>query len=149
MPYEKFLRDNLIKKQIPDFKQIEYQLKRSLKDLKTAELNLKIDVTWSLTIAYHAMIRAGRSLIYANGFLPTIKQTHKTIVSLTEKILGKDYDLLIRKFERLRRKRHDFIYDSVNHITLAEAKSSLDTAEKLIHRIIELVSEENPGKTLF
>jgi len=65
MPYEKFLRDNLIKKQTPDFKQVEHQLKRSLKDLKTAELNLKIDLTWSLTIAYHAMIRAGRYLIYA------------------------------------------------------------------------------------
>lgn len=28
MSYEKFLRDKLIKRQNPDFKQIEYQLKR-------------------------------------------------------------------------------------------------------------------------
>ena len=45
MNYERFLKDKLIKKQKPDFKQIDYQLKRSLKDLKTAEANLKIDLT--------------------------------------------------------------------------------------------------------
>lgn len=45
MSYEKFLRDKLIKKQIPDFKQIEYQLKRARKDLTTAESNLSIDLT--------------------------------------------------------------------------------------------------------
>ncbi len=149
MPYENFIRDNLIKRQEPDFKQISHQLKRSLKDLKTAEANLKIDVTWSLTIAYHAMIRAGRALMFAKGFLPTPKQTHKTIVHCTERILGRDYDVLIRKFERLRRRRHDFIYDAVNHITMAEAKSSLDTAGKLIHKIVEMVSEIDPEAGLF
>ena len=38
MSYEKFLRDKLIKKQSPNFKQIEYQLKRAQKDLKTAQV---------------------------------------------------------------------------------------------------------------
>jgi uncharacterized protein (UPF0332 family) len=149
MPYEKFLRDNLIKKCEPDFRQISHQLKRSLKDLKTAEANVKIDLTWSLTIAYHAMIRAGRALMFAKGFLPTTKQTHKTIVIFTAKLFGKDYDVLIRKFERLRRRRHDFIYDAVNHITMDEAKSSIDTAKKLIYKIIEIISEINPAAKLF
>ena len=45
MRYEKFLKGNLIKNQTPDFKQVSYQLQRSLKDLKTAEANLKIDLT--------------------------------------------------------------------------------------------------------
>ena len=47
MSYEKFLRDKLIKSQRPDFKQISHQLQRALKDLKTAEANLEIDLTWS------------------------------------------------------------------------------------------------------
>jgi len=45
MNYEKFIRDKLIKRQKPDFKQIAHQLQRSLKDLKTAEANLEIDLT--------------------------------------------------------------------------------------------------------
>jgi len=49
----------------------------------------------------------------------------------------------------MRRQRHDLIYDSKNHITFHEAKSSIETAEKLIEEIISLVSKENPQKDLF
>jgi uncharacterized protein (UPF0332 family) len=149
MSYEQFLRDNLIKKQKTDFKQISCQLQRALKDLKTAEANLKIDLTWSLAIAYHAMIRAGRALMYSKGYLPTTKRAHKTIVEFTKLILGPEYDSLVSRFNRLRRKRHDFIYDSKNHITHSEAKSSLDTAKRLIDKIVDLVKQENPEKSLF
>ena len=149
MNYERFLRDKLVKRQKPDFKQIPHQLQRSLKDLKTAEATLKIDLTWSLMIAYHAMIRAGRALMYSKGYLPTTKRSHKTIVEFTKLILGNEYHVLVSKFNRIRRKRHDFIYDSKNHITYSEAKSSLETSKKLIKQIILIVKKEMPQKDLF
>ncbi len=149
MNYEMFLRDKLIKRQKADFKQISHQLQRSLKDLNTAEANLKIDLTWALAIAYHSMIRAGKALMYSNGYLPTTKRSHKTIVEFTKLILGDEYHILVSKFNRMRRKRHDFIYDSINHITYHEAKSSLETAKKLIDEIIISVKQKNPEKDLF
>lgn len=149
MNYEKFLRDKLIKKQKPDFRQIQLQLKRSLKDLKTAEANLNIDLTWAMAISYHAIIRAGRALMYSKGFLPTTRKSHKTIVEFTKLVLGHEFDILVSKFNRLRRKRHDFIYDSINRITHSEAASSLETAKKLIGEMIILVREENPESNLF
>ena len=149
MNYEEFLKDNLIKKQNPDFKQIERQLKRAQKDLKTAESNLSIDLTWAFTIAYHAMIRSGRALIYSKGYLPTTKNSHKTIIEFTKLILGTEFENLLGHFNRMRRRRHEFIYDSVNHITFPEAKSSIDTARKLIEKIIALEKKENPEKELF
>ncbi len=149
MIYEKFLKDNLLKVEKPDFKQISYQLKRSQRDLKTAEANLSIDLTWAFAIAYHAMMRAGKALLYSRGYLPTAKNYHKTIVELTKLILGEEYDSVINRFSRMRRQRHDFIYDSKNHITPHEAKSSIDTAKKLINEIIILVKKESPEKDLF
>ena len=149
MNYGKLLKDKLIKRQKPNFRQIENQLQRSLKDLKTAKANLEIDLTWSFAIAYHSMIRAGRALMYSKGYLPTAKYSHKTIVECTRLILGAEYDNLIGRFNRMRRKRHDFIYDSKNHMSYHEAKTSLETAKKLIDRIIVLVKEENPQKHLF
>jgi uncharacterized protein (UPF0332 family) len=118
MGYERYLRDKLIKRQTPDFKQIAYQLKRARKDLTTAESNLAIDLTWAFTIAYHAMIRASRALMYAKGYLPTAKRSHKTIVEFTQLSLGAEYENLVSRFNRMRRQRHDFIYDTKNHITL-------------------------------
>lgn len=149
MVYEKFLKDNLIKKEKPDFKQVAYQLNRAKKDLMTAEANLTIDLTWSFAIAYHAMMRASKALMYSKGYLPTAKRSHKTIVELTKFILGDEYDVIINRFSRMRRRRHDFIYDSKNHITAHEAKSSIDTAKKLIEEIIALVKKENPETELF
>jgi len=149
MIYEKFLKDNLIKKEKPDFKQIAYQLKRAQKDLMTAEANLSIDLTWAFAIAYHAMIRASKALMYSKGYLPTAKRSHKTIVELTKLILGNEYESIIGRFSRMRRRRHDFIYDSKNNITPHEAKTSIETAKKLIDEIVILVRKENPEKVLF
>ena len=70
MNYEKFLKDRLIKRQRPDFKQIKYQLIRAQKDLKTAESNLSIDLTWAFAIAYHAMIRASKAFMFSKVIYP-------------------------------------------------------------------------------
>lgn len=149
MTYKKFLQNNLIKKQKPDFKQINQQLLRSARDLDTAKANLNIDLTWSYTIAYHAMIRAGRALIFSKGYLPTVKNSHKTIVDFTKLILGDEYKDITGKFSRMRRRRHDFIYDSKNHITDKEANTSIEAAEKLIGKIRDAIKKQNPQKELF
>lgn len=96
-----------------------------------------------------AMIRAGRALMYSKGYLPTTKRAHKTIIEFTRLVLGYEYENLVSRFNRLRRKRHEFIYDSKNHITQSEAKSSLETARRLIDRVVNLVKQENPEKYLF
>jgi uncharacterized protein (UPF0332 family) len=149
MNYGKFLKKNLIKRQNPDFRQIQLQLQRSLKDLKTAEANLNIDLTWAMAISYHAIIRAGRALMFSKGFLPTSRESHKTIVEFTGLVLGQQYDALVSKFNRLRRKRHSFIYESKNRITSNEALSSIETAKILIDEITMLVKKENPERNLF
>lgn len=145
MNYEKLLKDHLIKKQNPDLEQITIQLKRARKDLSTAEAVVPIDLTWSFAIAYHAMIRAGRALMFSRGYLPTTKNSHKTIMEFTGLILGDEYRDLLLRFNRMRRKRHDFIYDSQNHTTISEAKSAIKTAKEFIDRIAALVAEKEPG----
>lgn len=111
----------------------------------TAEATATIDLTWSFTIAYHAMIRAGRALMFSRGYLPTTKNTHKTIIEFTAFVLGEKYHDLMLRFDRMRRKRHDFIYDSQNHTTVSEAKSAIKTAKEFIDKIVGLVDEEKSG----
>ena len=56
-------------------------------------------------------------------------------------ILGKEYDDLISKLNRLRRRRHNFIYDSQNHVNAEEANLALETARKLIVKIKASIKE--------
>ena len=148
MDYEKLLKDHLIKKQRPDLEQIKSQLIRAEKDLQTAESVIPIDLTWSFAIAYHAMIRAGRALMFSRGYLPTTKNSHKTIMEFTGSILGDKYKDLMLRFNRMRRKRHDFIYDSQNHTTLSEATSAIKTARELIDKIRGLTVAEKSESLL-
>jgi len=140
MIFENMLKDQLIKKQSPDLEQIKSQLKRARKDLLTAEAMVPIDQTWSYTIAYHAIIRAGRALMFSHGYLPTTKNSHKTIMEFLGHILGDEYHDIMLRFNRMRRKRHNFIYDSQNHTTVSEAKSAIKTARDLIDKVTNLIS---------
>lgn len=70
MRFKELENKNLIRKTKISFKQIYNFLSRSRQDLKTAKLNLSIDEAWSYAIAYHAMLRAGRSLMMASGERP-------------------------------------------------------------------------------
>lgn len=64
-------------------------------------------------------------------------------------ILGDEYTNLVIRFDRMRRQRHNFIYDSKNNITTGEANSALEIAKRLIERLITIIEKENPQKNLF
>ena len=149
MNYERFLKNNLVRKVKPDFKQIAAQIKRAKRDLRTAESVISSDRTWAFAITYHAMMRVSKALMYSKGYLPTAKRSHKTIIEFTKIILGGEYDDLLRWFNRMRRRRHDFIYDAINNISERDAKSSIITAEKLIDEIVKEIVEANPQHDLF
>ena len=63
MPFEAYLKKGRLKKQPADFKQIEKQIIRAKKDLKTAKVVLETDAEWAAAIAYQAMLRAGRARV--------------------------------------------------------------------------------------
>lgn len=149
MNYERFLRDSRVKKVTPDLQQIEHQLKRARRDLVTAGSLLPVDLTWAFAIAYHAMIRASRALMYSKGYIPAGEQSHKTIIQFAGSTLGSEFSDLMGRFNRMRRRRHEFIYESRNRITRREAQTALETAERLVEEIISLVRKEHKDKRLF
>lgn len=104
MNFKDFLSKGLIKKQHVNYDQIEKQIARAEKDLQTFKLLIEDDPEWTSSVAYQAMLRAGRALLFSYGFLPADGQQHKTVVEITGRILGDKYDLLVKKFNKLRKK---------------------------------------------
>ena len=97
------------------------------------------------TIAYQATVRAGRALIFAPGFLPAGGGQHKTVVALTGRILGAEHEMLIQRFERLRRKRNTFFYDSEESFSQTEVGNALKAAQRLLAIIEERVRQMESG----
>ncbi len=130
-------------------KQIEANLNRAKRDLVTAKANLKIDEEWAFAIAYHAMLRCGRALMYASGYRPRGKDQHKTVVEFCAAVLGKGFEDLTTRFNRMRIKRHDFIYDPERPIPRVEAEKSLEGAVKFVQEIEERIRRMSQQPPLF
>ena len=148
MQFGEFEEKGLIVRTKVNFRKIYDFLSRSEKDLQTSMANLKIDKEWSYTIAYHAMLRAGRALMMSFGFRPKGKDQHRTIVKFTDRVFGAQFKDLVREFDRMRRKRHEFIYEPTRPIAKQEAKHAVDKAAALVKQILLFVEEKNPQKEL-
>jgi uncharacterized protein (UPF0332 family) len=144
MPFESYLKKGLLKRQRVNFKQIEKQITQAHLDLETAHIILSHNAGWAATIAYQAMLRTGRALLFSKGYLPADGAQHRTVVELTGPLLGSDYAVLVQKFERMRRKRNLFFYASDPFGTDTEAKNALKTASKLIRAAQEAIRREKP-----
>lgn len=94
------------------------------------------------------MLRAGRALLYAHGYLPADGQLHKTVVEATGMILGQEFYGIVKQFDKLRRKRNVFFYDSLDTSNVAEAKKAGKEAIQLIKVIGKKISDFNPQFSL-
>ncbi len=146
MQFEELEEKGLIQKIRINFKQIYKFLLRSRKDLQTSKANLMIDKEWSYAIAYHAMLRAGRALMMSFGYRPRGRDQHATVVRFTTVVFGDKFKDLVRNFDRMRRKRHDFIYEPDRPVPKQEAEQSIKDAEALVKQIWSFVEEEDPQK---
>ena len=148
MDYEKFVEENLakglLKKQKSSLSAVEKLILRSEKDLKTAKANLKIDEGIAYTVAYLAMLRAGRAFMLLKGFRPVDGYQHKTAVEFMAQSLGEEYKSIVGRFDRMRRKRNFFTYEIDISISYTEAESAFDTATKFVNLIKGIIKEENP-----
>lgn len=150
MSYDSFIADylakGLIKKQKTAIAGIEKILSRSAKDLKTARATLKIDEAIAYTVAYVAMLRAGRAFMFLRGFRPSDGYQHKTVVEFVREALGKEYSAIIERFDRMRRKRNIFTYEIDVTISHTEAVNALHTAEEFVGLIVDKIRKENPQR---
>ena len=150
MSYDNFIADyltkGLLKRQKSAIAGVEKILTRSAKDLKTARANLKIDEGIAYTVAYLAMLRAGRAFMFLKGFRSSDGYQHKTVVEFVREALGKECSVIIERFDRMRRKRNIFTYEVDVTISHTEAVNALHTAEEFVRLIVDKVKKENPQR---
>jgi uncharacterized protein (UPF0332 family) len=148
MTYKKFVAEylgkGLLKRQKSNFQAIETLILRAHKDLKTAKANLNIDEGIAYTIAYLAMLHAGRAFMLLKGVRPADGYQHKTVVEFMAYFLKKEFKNIVERFEKMRKKRNIFTYEVSISISKIEAENALNTAVKFVHLIEDIIKKENP-----
>ena len=152
MSFEKFLNDyegrGLLRRQAADMKAVKDLIKRSLKDLKAAQANLKIDEGIAYTVAYLAMLHAARGFMLMKGHRPAGNFQHKTCVEFMMHYLGNESKALIENFDRMRRKRNIFTYESDILISVSDAEKAINRAVEFVELIKRLIHQDNPQMKL-
>lgn len=82
--------------------------------------------------AYEGMLKFGMALMFKHGYRPEAGSHHVTVVRFTEYVFGKDHADLIIAFDRLRRSRHQRLYQGKEVGTRAQAESAIATARELL-----------------
>ena len=130
-------RQGLIRKLPVDRKKVDDALAHARRDLATAGTILASDQDWAYTIAYNAILQAGRALMFSQGYRPDGANQHVAVVKFAELFLDPG-DTII--FDRMRRKRNSSVYDTAGTITEREAEFALEQAEILVRKIEECIS---------
>lgn len=137
MSYQNLVKQKLLKKEKIGFDQIDRLIIRAAKDLKSAKVLIRIDEETAYALAYQAMLHAGRTLLFSQGYRPSTYQAHKTVVECTKKTLGKGHKILTIKFDKMRKKRHGLIYEATIGVSTTETKNAIKSASELVKKIEE------------
>ena len=139
----------LLKKEEIGQDQIKALIINAKRNLSAARKNLDIDEETAYTMAYSAMLKVARALIFIQGFRPDDGQQHKTTIDVAGKILGPDFNNLINRFDKMRRKRNEFTYDPLLPLSKTEAENAFKTAEEFFKIVKNYFAGSNSQKTLF
>lgn len=93
---------------------------------------------WAYTIAYNAILQAGRALMFSQGYRPDGANQHVSVVKFVELYLDKNDSII---FDRMRRKRNSSVYDTAGSITESEAKFAIQQAEDLVKKIFAVIDK--------
>lgn len=144
-----------LKQQRIDVRQIKQFLAGAVKKLTAAKRILAIDEEVSYQLAYEAMLKASLGFMLSHGVRPrSLPGHHVIIIEFAETHLGKEYRSLVAMFDRMRRKRHQAIYDVRGFISGDEAQQALETASRYLEliraqvekKLAATLSSPNTGK---
>jgi uncharacterized protein (UPF0332 family) len=131
-------RQGLIKTLPVDQKKIRDARDLALRDIATARTLLINNQDWAYTIAYNAVLQAGRALMFSKGYRPDGATQHVSVVKFAELYLDKNDSII---FDRMRRKRNSSVYDTAGSITESEAKFGVQQADDLVKKIFTVIDK--------
>jgi uncharacterized protein (UPF0332 family) len=129
-------REGFIRKLPVDRKKVADAMALARRDVKTSRAILPGNHDWAYTIAYNAILQAGRALMFSHGYRPDGANQHISVVKFAELFL-EEQDAVV--FDRMRRKRHSSVYDTAGAISETEAEFAVEQAELLIRKIEALL----------
>lgn len=139
---------DLIKSQSANYKQILVYLKKAKEGIDNSEKILKISEEEAFKVAYDAMLKLTLAIMLTYGFRPRSRPGHhKAMIEFAEKVVGKEFNNLIKRFDKMRQRRNRIIYE-ISMVSYQEAKEAINLAKRYYSIIKKIIENKNPQKKL-
>jgi uncharacterized protein (UPF0332 family) len=120
---------------------VENSLKLAYRDITTAKKMFDFkDYDWALSISYNAMLQAGKSLMFFKGYRPTGYSKHLSIIDfIKENFNSKISNEMFFLFNKVRKKRHQVVYEELNLVSKEEAAFIIEKAEEFLNIVDNII----------
>ncbi len=145
MIYEELREKGLLEEARPDIRQIAALLSRARRDIATARATASIDREWALFIVHHGMMRAAKAVVMSDGWRLRGRDPHRTLALVLGEVLGEERSRLVNTFDRMRRKRQQFLDETEAPISRYEAEGAIKEAQDLLEILTGLIHERHPN----
>jgi len=134
-----------LKPQQADFEQIRRFIVSAEKKLAAARKNLAIDEEAAYELAYGAMLKASVGFMLSFGVRPrSLPGHHVTIIEFAARNLSKEHQAQFAMFDRMRRKRHQAMYDVTGFVSKREAEDAIEAAEGYLAVLRQEIEKKDP-----
>jgi len=147
--FNELVEKGLLRKEKIGVDQVKALLRSAGKNVVASRKILEIDEEASYLMAYNAMLKMARAIVFLHHYRPDDGQQHKTTVAVAGKILGSGFSELIDRFDRMRKKRNQVVYESLLPISQEESNKALKTAEEFYRRVKQFLEEIDQQRRLF
>jgi len=138
--YSHLLEDRRIQREPAVRGQVNQQLAAARRDLETARGLLAGENEWAYTIAYNAMLLAGRAVMFSEGYRPTTTGGHAAVVEFLRIRLDASFAEMVQMMDRMRRQRHRIIYDAPGTVSPSQIREAGLPAQQFLSQIEELIA---------
>jgi hypothetical protein len=126
------IADGRLRLQDPDSGLLEEMLEQAERDLEAASANQERFAPWAETMLYEAGLRAARVIVMAAGYRIAADRGHVTALDAADALTASRHHRIFVRLHRLRRWRHEFMYQTAPDPGTQELEQARSDVEKLI-----------------
>jgi uncharacterized protein (UPF0332 family) len=146
---KKLESDGFLKKEKIGIDQVKALLMSAANNIIASEKNLDIDEEACYTLAYNAMLKTARALVFLQNYRPSDGRQHMTTIDVAGRALGKEFGSLMHMFDKMRKKRNQFTYEPLLPLSMTEATNAYKNAKKFHGKVKTFLNSKYPQLNLF
>ncbi|MBS3909196.1 MAG: hypothetical protein KGZ93_06175 [Actinobacteria bacterium] len=135
MSYDELLKARIIEPVTVSDEEIADLLKVARRDINTAKNLINSDLDWAFAIAYNAILQLTLAWMNQLGYRPRGENKHVNTFIFLEHTVPKERQPMIRRLQKMRKKRNATVYRQKGLISEKEALTVIDFASEYAKEI--------------